>query len=192
VCVPGGVSKARLRVDRADIPHTRAAEHAVALAAAAADPADPDLDAKIEAELNAALADVETGSIDLDELVASLASIAGYAIDEAARLRIASAGDPGARDAARKAILRAASAALETAAATPDTADETAAAVSVLRERRSERDRRLAERRHFPDDSPAARVSRWLHGERRKGIDNRSGVERRAVPPSPDPGGDEG
>jgi hypothetical protein len=182
-------------MDRADIPQTRTAvERAVALAAAAADTADPDLGAKIEAELNAALADVETGSIDLDQLVASLASIAGYAIDEAVRLRITSAGDPDAANAVREAILRAASAALEPPAATSEPEDDAAAAaVSVLRERRSEQDRRVSERRYFSGDSPTARVNRWLHGERRKGGDNRSGVERRAVPPpSSDRGDDEG
>jgi hypothetical protein len=193
VLLSGSTSQERLRMNRANIPQAQAAvERAVALAAAAADPADPDLDAKIEAELNAALADVEAGSIDLDELVASLASIAGYAIDEAARLRIAPTDDANARNAARDTILRAASAALEPAAATPESEAEAVATVSMLRERRSELDRRVAERRHFPEDSPAARINRWLYGERRKGVDNRSGSERRAVPPSAEPGGDEG
>jgi hypothetical protein len=165
-------------MDSADIPQAPAAvERAAALAAAAADTADPDLGAKIEAELNAALADVETGSIDLDELVASLAAIAGYAIDAAARQRSGTTD----RDVEREAVLREAVSALKPAAAEQHTE---VATPRPVRERQAGKDRRTTERRHYPDDSPPARVSRWLYGERRSGFDRRSGVDRRAAPPT--------
>jgi hypothetical protein len=162
-----------------DSSHTRVAlERAAALVAAAADTADPDLGAKVEAELNAALADVESGSIDLDELVSSLTAIAGYAIDEAARLR---SGGAAARDVEREAVLRASVAALK-----PWEAEQPAelAASDLYRERQRDQDRRAGERRHYAADSPPARVSRWLYGERRSGFDRRSGVDRRANPPT--------
>lgn len=161
--------------------------HAARLAAAASDPADPDLRAKVEAELNAALADVEAGSIDLDELVAALASIAGNAIDEAARHRAAAAGgaaDAEVQDREREAILRESVAGLIEAARPTPPEEQIAEPVGPAgQERRSGADRRIGDRRRHPDDSPAARVNRWLYGERRRGIDNRSGVERRAAPP---------
>jgi hypothetical protein len=169
----------------ADIAHGRGpVDRAAALAAAAADTADPDVRAKIEAELNAALADVEAGSIDLDELVAALAALAGHAIDDAASLRAVSAGATGApttRDEERVAVLRECVAALHATGtlAPPDEEPAVPATHATPQEQRSGADRRLAERRAHADESPAARVNRWLHGQRRSGRDRRSGVPRR-------------
>lgn len=163
-------------------------ESAARLAAAAADPADPDARARVEAELNAALAEVEAGLIDLDELVAALASIAGHAIDEAARRRATAEGETAGADAQereRAAVLQQSVAALARTQPEDQIAELADAAGA---ERRSGADRRVADRRRHPDDSPPARVNRWLHGERRRGVDNRSGVERRAAPPTGDEG----
>jgi hypothetical protein len=168
----------------ADIAHGRSpVDRAAALAAAAADTTDPDVRVKIEAELNAALADVEAGSLDLDELVAALATLAGHAIDEAAGLRAGGASTAGTlttRDEERAAVLQECVAALGSTETPARPASEPVVpAQATPQEQRSGADRRLAERRAHPDESPAARVNRWLHGQRRSGRDRRSGVPRR-------------
>jgi hypothetical protein len=174
-------------LDSADTAHeSDAVKRAAGLAAAAADTTDPDIRAKIEAELNAALADVEAGLIDLDELVAALAALAGHAIDEAASLRVTAAGEPparGARDEQRAAVLQESLDALpaSTNAAQPEPVADPMETPPT--ERRSAV-RRVEERRRHGDDSPPARVNRWLHGERRDGFDRRTGIERRESPPS--------
>jgi hypothetical protein len=167
----------------ADIPQSRdAVERAAALAAAAADTGDPDLRSRVQAELNAALADVEAGAIDLDELVVALAAVAGHAIEEAAGMRTTAAKTvptPRARDEARAAVLQACVTALR-AAESPALSDSwPAEPEEAATDLRSGQDRRGSERRVHPDDSPPARVNRWLYGERRAGADRRTGMPRR-------------
>jgi hypothetical protein len=127
--------------------------------------------------------------------VAALAGVAGHAVQTASYLRLAAANlpaDGGPKDAfqafeeQRSTVLYECAEALHELrrarlpwalpALEPDGEN-----TEGLTERRSPIQRRSAlNRRRHPDDSPPARVNRWLHGERRTGKDRRSGDDRRA------------
>jgi hypothetical protein len=119
--------------------------------------------------------DTAEGSERARALVASLAGIASYAIGQAGEL-----GPVVLRDAIE--TLRATQRESLSRVLGADVWERDPHAAHV--ERRSERDRRAgAERRQHTDDSPPARVNRWLYGERRVACERRSGVERRQALP---------
>lgn len=103
------------------------------------------------------------------ELIASLAALAGQAVRSAAHLALVISG----RSADRELLPEEAGNVLRECA---DALHEQRKAV----DRRSGLERRLTpDRRRTHDDSAAARVNRWLHGDRRSGEERRSGHDRR-------------
>lgn len=150
-----------------------------------------DVAAKVEAILTDVGADVE----ELRNLVASLAGIAGHAIQTASYLRLAAGGLQlnGSTQEALNAFEEQRAAVLYECAeslhelrraklpwALPQALSDVDDDDDAPAERRSGIERRTAlNRRRYAADSPPARVNHWLHGERRSGKDRRGGADRR-------------
>jgi hypothetical protein len=148
------------------------------------------LDGNLTADVNAVLDDVGEHEAELDDLVASLAGLAGHAVMViAARLEadLEPEDDSEKRNARllqqRARVLDECMAALREfrpaivnlPAATEDETPD--------RERRSGFGRRVgANRRHLPPGSPSEKINLRLFGERRVGVsDRRSGGDRRST-----------
>jgi len=173
-------------MSRPEILYTNdAVERAARLAGAYLDGTGSTDQSSLLAALDETLADVEGSVTRQRELVGSLAALAGQAVETAMRLALVAAGrdpedpahsSPEALREQRESVLA-----------------ECAAALHELRkavDRRSGTDRRITpDRRRSHDDSAAARVNRWLHGDRRSGEERRSGADRRESPAAPPDGG---
>jgi hypothetical protein len=148
------------------------------------------LDGNLTEDVDAVLVEVSEREEELDDLVASLAGLAGHAVMViAARLEadLAPEDDREKRNArllqqrsrvldeCMGALREFRPAILDLPAATGDEAPD--------QERRSGLDRRVgSNRRHLASDSPAEKINLRLFGERRMGLsDRRSGADRRST-----------
>lgn len=151
----------------------QALERAVQLVEAYLGDADPADQAPLVAALEETFAAANGNAAHQRELIASLAALAGRAAQTAASLTLVMSGRDREAELLReegKTVVTDCVAALH----------EERKAV----DRRSDLDRRITpDRRSSHDDSAAARVNRWLHGDRRSGDERRSGTDRREAPP---------
>lgn len=157
-------------MSRPEILYThQAVERAAKLAEACLEGNDPTDQATLVDALQEALEAVNGDPTRQRELIASLAGLAGQAVRSAAHLALVISGrsaDGELLPEEEANVLRECAEALH----------EQRKAV----DRRSGLDRRLTpDRRRTLDDSAAARVNQWLHGDRRSGDERRSGSDRR-------------
>jgi hypothetical protein len=151
------------------------------------------LDGNLAGDVEPILEEIGDSKVELRNLVASLAGLAGHAaMVIAVRLEAELASEDDTRSRAERVMEQRDEVLLSCVEALRDFRPASISlppasnvgAWAAMRERRSGRDRRLSlERRLRPPGNPSEKINLRLFGERRVGApDRRSGVERRRLP----------